>query len=135
MRPVYSGSTSAKLSWNKPDGDFEEFQIKVFERGYVRGWSDITDPTHIKLSPPGYQNTGEIYGLSPAQDIKFKVFTISNEAISEPTEVVLHTGMRSINAVLPKHILFKVLYFILVEFTNYTLLILFSVKFFKNTLL
>ena len=36
---------------------------------------------------------------------------------------------------LPKHTLFKVLYFILAKFKNYTLFILFfSVKYFKNTL-
>ena len=35
--------------------------------------------------------------------------------------------------VLPKHTLFKVLYFIL--FKNYTLFTLFSVKYFENTLL
>ena len=38
-------------------------------------------------------------------------------------------------AVLPKHTLFKVLYFILAKFNNNTLFILFSVKYFKNTLL
>ena len=38
-------------------------------------------------------------------------------------------------SVLPKHTLFKVLYFILAKFKNYTLFILFSVKYFKNTLL
>ena len=36
--------------------------------------------------------------------------------------------------VLPKQTLFKVLYFILAKFKNYTLFILFSVKYFKNTL-
>ena len=39
------------------------------------------------------------------------------------------------NSVSPKRTLFKVLYFILAKFENYTLFILFSVKYFKNTLL
>ena len=39
------------------------------------------------------------------------------------------------SSVLPKHTLFKVLYFILVKFKNNTLFILFSVKYFKTTLL
>ena len=38
-------------------------------------------------------------------------------------------------AVLPKHTLFKVLYFILAKCKNYTLFILFSVKYFISTLL
>ena len=37
--------------------------------------------------------------------------------------------------VLPKHTLFKVFYFILAKSKNHTLFILFSVKYFKNTLL
>ena len=35
----------------------------------------------------------------------------------------------------PKHTLFKVLYFILAKLKNYTLFILFSLKYFENTLL
>ena len=38
-------------------------------------------------------------------------------------------------SVVPKHTLFKVLYFILAKFKNYTLFILFSLKYFENTLL
>ena len=38
-------------------------------------------------------------------------------------------------AVLPKHTLFKVLYFILAKSKNYTVFILFSVRYFNNTLL
>ena len=43
--------------------------------------------------------------------------------------------LASAGTVLPKHTLFKVLYFILAKFKNYTLFILFLVKYFKNTLL
>ena len=40
----------------------------------------------------------------------------------------------SIYSVFPKHTLFKVLYFNFAKFKNYALFILFSVKYFKNTL-
>ena len=40
---------------------------------------------------------------------------------------------RELIAVLPKHTLFKVSYFILAKFNNYTIFILFSVKYFKKT--
>ena len=39
---------------------------------------------------------------------------------------------RELIAVLPKHTLFKVSYFILAKFNNYTIFILFSVKYFKK---
>ena len=42
---------------------------------------------------------------------------------------------QSVFSVLPKHTLFKVVYFILAKFKNHTLFILFSVKYFINTLL
>ena len=46
----------------------------------------------------------------------------------------LHLSSMSLKFSVPKHTLFKVLYFILAKCKNYTLFILFSVRYFKNTL-